>query len=111
MLLCCKEADGEYASSNARDASPENSLIRIEYEPGDGNTHRFHVIDPGHGIPSELQDRVLDPFFTTKDPGDGTGLGLSLVYSIIRLHRGTLTISSPISENGGTQITLTLNSP
>ncbi|MAT49685.1 MAG: hypothetical protein CMK32_00665 [Porticoccaceae bacterium] len=97
--------------SNARDASPENSLIRIEYEPGDGNTHRFHVIDPGHGIPSELQDRVLDPFFTTKDPGDGTGLGLSLVYSIIRLHRGTLTISSPISENGGTQITLTLNSP
>ena len=97
--------------SNARDASPAGSDIRVDCEAGAGGTWLIHVSDRGTGIPSELHDRVLDPFFTTKDPGEGTGLGLSLVYSIVRLHRGSLAITSPLADGRGTRVTISLNAP
>ncbi len=55
-----------------------NSNIRIEIE------------DNGHGIPKEIQNKILEPFFTTKEVGKGTGLGLSLSKSIMDIHGGTL---------------------
>ncbi|MCK9468712.1 MAG: ATP-binding protein [Porticoccaceae bacterium] len=97
--------------ANARDASPENSTIQVEYEAGPSDTRLVHISDTGSGIPPELQERVLEPFFTTKEPGEGTGLGLSLVYSIVRLHRGTIAITSPLSNGRGTRITVALNPP
>ncbi len=88
--------------SNARDASPDQTNITI-----DGNVGRHHininVTDEGPGIPPEIQDRILEPFFTTKDPGEGTGLGLSMVYSIIDDHDGSVDIVSPVNpvlQNG-----------
>jgi len=56
------------------------------------------VTDNGPGIPQELQDQVLEPFFTTKEPGEGTGLGLAMVYSIVEEHQGTLDIISPVDK-------------
>lgn len=97
--------------ANARDASPEHGTIAVEYEPGPGDTRLVHISDDGSGIPPELQERVLEPFFTTKDPGEGTGLGLSLVYSIVRLHRGTIHIASPLRQGRGTRITVSLPPP
>lgn len=97
--------------SNARDASPEGSDIRVDCEMGPGATRLIHVSDRGSGIPAELHEKVLDPFFTTKEPGEGTGLGLSLVYSIIRLHRGSLAITSPLADGRGTRVTISLNAP
>lgn len=97
--------------ANARFASPEHSDILIYHETTASGVRLVHVADQGSGIPADLQDRVLDPFFTTKEPGEGTGLGLSLVYSIIRLHRGNITITSPLHDKRGTRVTISLNAP
>jgi signal transduction histidine kinase len=52
------------------------------------------VADQGDGIPPEIADKVMDPFFTTKLDSGGTGLGLSISQAIIRAHKGSLTFTS-----------------
>jgi two-component system NtrC family sensor kinase len=68
----------------------------------------YHIVvrDTGSGIPIELRERVFDPFFTTKDVGEGVGLGLSVSYSIVQKHGGTLRLECP--EDGGTSATIVL---
>jgi signal transduction histidine kinase len=48
------------------------------------------IKDNGNGIPPKILDKIFQPFFTTKPTGQGTGLGLSLSYDIIKAHRGEL---------------------
>jgi PAS domain S-box-containing protein len=72
-----------------------------------GDRVEIRIRDNGCGIPPETQSKILDPFFTTKPPGEGTGLGLSLTYDIIvKQHNGTLTINSNLSQF--TEIIVTL---
>ena len=66
------------------------------------------VEDQGQGIPSELRESLFEPFVTSKPPGRGTGLGLALVYSIIEDHHGSISVTSPVSESGGTRFTIEL---
>jgi signal transduction histidine kinase len=74
------ERDGEIAITAVQD--PVAGEVVIE------------VSDTGQGISEHDQARVFDPFFTTKEEGQGTGLGLSVVYGIIQKHRGTITVQS-----------------
>lgn len=95
--------------SNARDASQPGDKISIQSEH-DELSVSIHIIDEGSGIPSDLIDRIFEPFVTSKEPGSGTGLGLALSYSIIEDHYGHISVTSPLTpETGkGTQFTITL---
>ena len=52
------------------------------------------VSDTGAGIPEDLQGRLFEPFFSTKPEGKGSGLGLSTVYSMVKLHKGEISVTS-----------------
>ena len=93
---------------NARDAMPTGGTVTItgvnrhlaaakgDLKPGDYVV--LSVADTGTGIPPELLERVLEPFFTTKDAGKGTGLGLSSVLGFAQQSGGTLLTSSTVGS-------------
>lgn len=78
---------------NAIDAMEGTGTISIT-AGGEGADYVISVHDSGPGIPLELRERVLEPFFTTKPVGEGTGLGLTIAYSIIQKHGGSLTLDN-----------------
>ena len=60
---------------------------------------RITVTDNGTGIPDEIKDKIMQPFFTTKPTGEGTGLGLSLSYDIVtKGHGGSMTMKSEVGK-------------
>ena len=64
-----------------------------------GDAVEIRVRDNGIGIPPEIKDRLFQPFFTTKPPGEGTGLGLSMSYDIItQQHGGSISVDSKVGE-------------
>jgi signal transduction histidine kinase len=77
------------------------------------NQHKKIVVevkDNGTGIPENIKDKIIQPFFTTKPPGEGTGLGLSLSYDIVvNGHNGTITWDSSLNEGSIFLITLPLS--
>ena len=64
------------------------------------------ISDNGHGIPDDIRDKIFQPFFTTKPAGQGTGLGLSLAYDIVKAHGGELRVTS--SSETGTEFSILL---
>ena len=91
---------------NARDAMPEGGTLRITTEAvelphGDaactlpaGDYVRISVVDSGTGMDPETRSRAIEPFFTTKGPGAGSGLGLSMVYGFVQQSNGRMDIRS-----------------
>ena len=90
--------------TNACDASRPGDLVQIKCSIED-ETAYISVKDEGDGIPDSIVDRVYEPFFTTKEPGEGTGLGLPLVYNIVQDHGGSISINS---SSDGTSINIRL---
>ena len=104
---------------NARDAMPSGGRLRIDAEnapdynpenadPGasDLSFVRIAITDTGIGMSREVARRAFDPFYTTKRTGEGTGLGLSMVYGFARQSHGYCTIESELGE--GTSVKLLL---
>ncbi len=76
------------------ECSMAEAELRPRYEGPPGRFVRLAVSDSGCGIERVVLDRIFDPFFTTKAPGEGTGLGLSVVHGIITNHGGTVHVYS-----------------
>lgn len=66
-----------------------------------GDTVEVSVADSGPGVPADRRDRIFEPMYTTKDPGEGLGLGLSIAYAIMRDMGGTLTVLDGGGRDGG----------
>ncbi len=95
--------------SNARDASKDGDTVTVAAS-ADEYSVVINITDQGTGIPRELQEHIFEPFFTTKPAGEGTGLGLPLVYQIIEDHSGSIQVESPCDarNSSGTRFTITL---
>ena len=94
--------------NNAVQAMPDEKKdgeITIYTEETDEEVY-IRIKDNGVGIPEEIKDRIWEPFFTTKEVGVGTGLGMSITYGIIEKHGGKIDLSSEIGV--GTEFVITL---
>jgi PAS domain S-box-containing protein len=97
---------------NARDAMPNGGRLTLTAEDMYMDESYAHLIlgahpgqyvvltvaDTGTGIPLEVQDKVFEPFFSTKEKGKGTGLGLSTVYAIVKSHNGLIKLYSEFGK-------------
>ena len=92
---------------NARDAMPHGGRLEISTE-SDEDSAMVEVRDTGLGIAPEHLAKIYDPFFTTKQIGKGTGLGLAVSYGIVRDHGGHIDVESKLGEGTRFQITLPL---
>ena len=70
---------------------------------------RLKVEDNGNGIPQKYCDKIFQPFFTTKPTGQGTGLGLSLAYDIVKAHGGEIKVETKEGEGSKFIVQLPLN--
>ena len=96
--------------NNSRDASQPGGTVLLQTFRI-GKCVSILVTDQGTGIPEAIQDRIFEPFFTTKDAGEGTGLGLSLVYSLLKDLNGSIAIISPLDKIRGIGTTVVLRFP
>jgi PAS domain S-box-containing protein len=104
--------------TNARDAMPHGGTLRLSLAEAlaDDQTlqplprlRRYVVLtvsDTGAGMDDATRERMFEPFFTTKDPGKGTGLGLAMVYGIVRNHGGFIDVRSEIGKGTTVQVYL-----
>ena len=95
-------------ATNARDAMPKGGQLTISTDPIDidpefvrehgfgkeGEYALISVTDTGVGMDRETMEKIFEPFFTTKEVGKGTGLGLAMVYGIIKQHDGYINVYS-----------------
>jgi C4-dicarboxylate-specific signal transduction histidine kinase len=96
--------------TNARDAMVHSTrkIITIECT-SQANGVEIRFCDTGTGIPAGLEQRIFDPFFSTKEVGAGTGLGLSITYGIIKEHQGTIVVENCPDEGALFLIQLPFN--
>lgn len=93
--------------TNARDAMPGGGQLRIEARQA-ADKALLVVSDTGQGMNRETSEKCFDPFFTTKPVGQGTGLGLSTTYGIVKSHEGTIAVESKIKKGTTIRISLPL---
>ncbi|OGU05849.1 MAG: two-component sensor histidine kinase [Geobacteraceae bacterium GWC2_58_44] len=92
---------------NAQQAmSGGSGTVRLSARKGERDCVELRVSDTGPGISKEIQQRIFDPFFTTKPAGQGTGLGLSVTYGIVKEHGGEIRLESGEGEGATFIITL-----
>lgn len=95
---------------NAAQAIESKGVITIRTGRDDTRVW-ITIADTGSGIPESIISKIFDPFFTTKNVGDGTGLGLHMVQSIIDSHSGTIDVLSALGSGTTFRLTLPINRP
>ncbi|MFZ5892276.1 MAG: PAS domain S-box protein [Myxococcota bacterium] len=103
MNLCTNAAHamrlrGGVLMVNCERAHIEREVVLSLGELAPGNYARLVVEDTGVGMSTETLARIFDPFFTTKSPGEGTGLGLSVVHGVMRAHDGGVRVESSVGR-------------
>ncbi len=104
--------DIEHQRVNSRDAMPAGGTIRVatheaviapktftdELGPRPGHYVKLQVSDTGTGMDEETQEHIFEPFFSTKSEADGTGLGLSMAFGVVKQMGGAITVASSPGE-------------
>jgi len=84
---------GGILSVNLTEVDKTHALHELQDLPGEAFV-KLSIADTGSGMDQKILERIFDPYFTTKDHGEGTGLGLSTVHGIVKSHGGTITVRS-----------------
>lgn len=96
---------------NAIDAMPGGGTLDVMIRDEDGDIV-FVISDTGKGIKEEDQEKIFEPFYTTKGIGKGTGLGLATAYGIVKMHKGKIHLESNADpQQGPTGTTFTISIP
>ncbi len=93
-------------ATNARDAMPHGGTLTFEAESRGDDFVCLTIADTGVGMPERVRAKIFEPFFTTKRVGEGTGLGLSMVFGLVSQAGGTIEVESQVGE--GTKFLLHL---
>ena len=94
---------------NAIDAMPEGGVLRVSARPRDAGAIEVQIADTGVGVAASDLDQLFKPFFTTKPPGRGSGLGLVVAHGIVVDHGGEIEVASEPGK--GTVFTIRLHAP
>ena len=96
--------------TNAGDAMPQGGTLTLRTAPAALDNGKpavqIEFVDTGVGIPAEHLERIMEPFFTTKEEGKGTGLGLAICRRVVQEHHGTIQIVSEVGK--GTTVRMVL---
>lgn len=112
--MCVNASDASQSGDGLIQITTENVQLSDDYirtipEPIDAGVYvKLTITDNGTGIPPELIERVLEPFFTTKEEGKGTGLGLAMVYGFVKQSHGHMRIYSEVGYGTSIHIYLPL---
>ena len=99
MNLCTNAGHAMQKRGGILAIDVEQTILGKEFNPGHpvlepGTYIELTVSDTGHGMEKEVMDRIFEPYYTTKPPSQGTGMGLSVVHGIVTNHEGAITVSS-----------------
>lgn len=93
-------------AANARDAMPHGGVLTFQAENRGDDFIRLTIADSGVGMPESVREKIFEPFFTTKGVGEGTGLGLAMVFGLVSQAGGTIDVDSKLGR--GTTFVLLL---